>query len=95
MQSLRLSIALGPLCSLPLPCRRYGCAGGAGVTHDRRVSDARYPQRIFDTLWMLVRSDLHHRPSNLTAHQQSSHLLPLTSMPHKKRARDGRADGDL
>ena len=27
--------------------------------HNRRVSDARYPQRIFDTLWMLVRSDSH------------------------------------
>ena len=26
--------------------------------HNRRVSDARYPQRIFDTLWILVRSDL-------------------------------------
>ena len=25
--------------------------------HNRRVSDARYPQRIFDTLWILVRSD--------------------------------------
>ena len=24
--------------------------------HNRRVSDARYPQRIFDTLWILVRS---------------------------------------
>ena len=23
--------------------------------HNRRVSDARYPQRIFDTLWILVR----------------------------------------
>ncbi len=29
-----------------------------GVYHDRCVSDARNPQRIFDTLWMLVRSDL-------------------------------------
>ena len=47
--------------------------------HNRRVSDARYPQRIFDTLWILVRSDLHHRPPNLTAHQQSSHPLPLHS----------------
>ena len=28
------------------------------VYHDRRVSDAHNPQRIFDTLWMLVRSDL-------------------------------------
>ena len=24
--------------------------------HNRRVSDAHYPQRIFDTLWILVRS---------------------------------------
>ena len=30
-----------------------------GAYHKRRVSDARNPQRIFDTLWMLVRSDLH------------------------------------
>ena len=49
--------------------------------HNRRVSDARYPQRIFDTLWMLIRSDLHHRPSNLTAQQRritaSAVLLPL------------------
>ena len=28
--------------------------------HNRRVSDARYPQRIFDTLWILVRSDSRH-----------------------------------
>ena len=26
--------------------------------HNRRVSDALNPQRIFDTLWILVRSDL-------------------------------------
>ena len=32
VQSLRLSIALGPLCSLPQPCRRYGCGGCAGGT---------------------------------------------------------------
>ena len=52
MQSVRLSIALGPLCSLPLPCRRYGCGSCLGVTHNRRVSDALHRHRIFDTMTM-------------------------------------------
>ncbi|MDD6622628.1 MAG: hypothetical protein PUE90_07985 [Bacteroidales bacterium] len=49
MQSRRLCIPLGPLCSLPLLCRRYGCAG---VTHDRRISDALHHHCISDTMSM-------------------------------------------
>ena len=44
--------------------------------HNRRVSDARYPQRIFDTLWILVRSDLSQQAATLLL---SPPLLPLTS----------------
>ena len=41
-------------------------------------------------------SDTLHRHSIFDTMTMSTHLLsPLTSMPHKKRARDGRADGDL
>ena len=35
------------------------------------VGDARYPQRIFDTLWILVRSDWSHLGAT----------APLTSYP--------------
>ena len=43
--------------------------------HNRRVSDARYPQRIFDTLWILVRSDWSRLGATVPLH---SYLLPLT-----------------
>ena len=42
------------------------------VYHDRRVSDAHNPQRIFDTLWILVRYDLFvYTPDN-----QQSRVAP-------------------
>ena len=47
--------------------------------HNLRVSDARYPQRIFDTLWILVRSTPIHgrtkaRPYNhLTINTITAH----------------------
>ena len=49
--------------------------------HNRRVSDARYPQRIFDTLWILVRSDLSQQAATLLLSPPplTSYLLPLTS----------------
>ena len=42
--------------------------------HNRRVSDALNPQRIFDTLWILVRSDLSRLAA--TYHERGTNLTP-------------------
>ena len=48
MQSLRHSRALGPLCSLSLLCRRYGCPEVSALP----TTDALHRHRISDTMTM-------------------------------------------